>query len=64
MMRFVENMLEEVACLGTTDATIGENTVSFKTPYRVPILRLSKSTASNWAASRKTKCVKREIYQS
>jgi lysyl-tRNA synthetase class 2 len=41
MMRFVENMLEEVAMAvnGTTDATIGENTVSFKAPYaRVPIL--------------------------
>ena len=41
MMRFVENMLEEVAMAvnGTTDATIGENTVSFKALYpRVPIL--------------------------
>ncbi len=45
MMRFVENMLEEVAMAlnGTTDATIGENTVSFKTPYaRVPILQAIK----------------------
>ena len=45
MMRFVENMLEEVAIAlnGTTDATIGENTVSFKTPYaRVPILQAIK----------------------
>ncbi|HCP40285.1 MAG TPA: lysine--tRNA ligase [Cryomorphaceae bacterium] len=45
MMRFVENMLEEVAIAvnGTTDATIGENTVSFKTPYtRVPILEAIK----------------------
>ena len=45
MMRFVENMLEEVAMVvnGTTDATIGENTVSFKTPYaRVPILEAIK----------------------
>ena len=45
MMRFVENMLEEVAMAlnGTTDATIGKNTVSFKTPYaRVPILQAIK----------------------
>mgnify|MGYP001290861024 CR=1 FL=1 len=45
MMRFVENMLEEVAMAvnGTTDATIGENTVSFKAPYaRVPILEAIK----------------------
>jgi len=45
MMRFVENMLEEVATAvnGTTDATIGENTVSFKAPYaRVPILEAIK----------------------
>lgn len=45
MMRFVENMLEEVAMAlnGTTDATIGENAVSFKTPYaRVPILQAIK----------------------
>ena len=45
MMRFVENMLEEVAMAvnGTTDATIGVNTVSFKAPYaRVPILEAIK----------------------
>ncbi|MGB1089408.1 MAG: lysine--tRNA ligase [Schleiferiaceae bacterium] len=45
MMRFVENMLEEVATAvnGTTDATIGANTVSFKAPYaRVPILEAIK----------------------
>ena len=45
MMRFVENMLEEVAMAvnGNTDATIGENTVSFKAPYpRVPILEAIK----------------------
>ena len=45
MMRFVENMLEEVAMAvnGTTDATIGGNTVSFKAPYaRVPILEAIK----------------------
>ncbi|MDE6341985.1 MAG: lysine--tRNA ligase, partial [Muribaculaceae bacterium] len=36
MMRFVENMLEKI-CLdvnGTTDVNIGENTVSFKAPFR------------------------------
>lgn len=41
MMRFVENLLEDVALAvnGTTDAQIGPNTVSFKAPYaRVPIL--------------------------
>lgn len=41
MMRFVENLLEDVALAvnGTTDAVIGANTVSFKAPYaRVPIL--------------------------
>ena len=41
MMRFVENLLEDVALAvnGTTDAIIGANTVSFKAPYaRVPIL--------------------------
>ena len=41
MMKFVENMLDKVATAvnGTTDATIGANTVSFKAPYaRVPIL--------------------------
>jgi len=46
MMRFVENMLEEVATAvnGTTDATIGANTVSFKAPYaRVPILEAIKT---------------------
>ena len=45
MMRFVENMLEKVATAvnGTTDATIGENIVSFKAPYaRVPILEAIK----------------------
>ena len=45
MMKFVENMLEKVATAvnGTTDATIGENTVSFKAPYaRVPILEAIK----------------------
>ncbi len=36
MMKFVENMLEEVATAvnGTTDATIGENTVSFQSAVR------------------------------
>ena len=41
MMRFVENLLEDVALAvnATTDAVIGANTVSFKAPYaRVPIL--------------------------
>lgn len=41
MMKFVENMLEEVAKAvnGTTDAAIGSNSLSFKAPYaRVPIL--------------------------
>ena len=36
MMRFVENMLEKI-CLdvnGTTDVKIGDNTVSFKAPFR------------------------------
>lgn len=45
MMKFVENMLEEVATAvnGTTDATIGSNSVSFKAPYaRVPILEAIK----------------------
>ena len=45
MMKFVENMLEKVATAvnGTTDATIGENIVSFKAPYaRVPILEAIK----------------------
>ena len=45
MMKFVENMLEEVAVAvnGTADATIGENQVSFKAPYaRVPILEAIK----------------------
>ena len=46
MMKFVENMLEQVATAvnGTTDATIGNNTVSFKAPYaRVPILEAIKT---------------------
>lgn len=45
MMKFVENMLEEVAKAvnGTTDAAIGSNSVSFKAPYaRVPILEAIK----------------------
>ena len=45
MMKFVENMLQEVATAvnGTTDATIGSNSVSFKAPYaRVPILEAIK----------------------
>lgn len=45
MMKFVEKMLEEVATAvnGTTDATIGSNSVSFKAPYaRVPILEAIK----------------------
>ena len=45
MMKFVESMLEEVATAvnGTTDATIGSNSVSFKAPYaRVPILEAIK----------------------
>jgi len=46
MMKFVEIMLEQVATAvnGTTDATIGNNTVSFKAPYaRVPILEAIKT---------------------
>lgn len=46
MMRFVENMLEEVATAvnGTTEAKIGQNTVNFKAPYaRVPILEAIKT---------------------
>jgi lysyl-tRNA synthetase class 2 len=46
MMKFVENMLEEVATAvnGTTEATIGSNTVNFKAPYaRVPILEAIKT---------------------
>lgn len=45
MMEFTEQMLEHVsiAANGTTDATIGENQVSFKAPYpRVPILSAIK----------------------
>ena len=45
MMRFVENMLEEVAKAvnGTTKAVIGEKSVDFKAPYaRVPILEAIK----------------------
>ena len=45
MMRFVENMLEEVAKAvnGTTKAVIGEKSVDFKAPYaRVPILESIK----------------------
>lgn len=45
MMKFVENMLEEVATAvnGATDATIGSNSVSFKAPFaRVPILEAIK----------------------
>ncbi|MGB1185220.1 MAG: amino acid--tRNA ligase-related protein, partial [Schleiferiaceae bacterium] len=45
MMRFVENMLEEVAKAvnGTTQAVIGDKSVDFKAPYaRVPILEAIK----------------------
>ena len=45
MMRFVENMLEEVAKAvnGTTQAFIGDKSVDFKAPYaRVPILEAIK----------------------
>ncbi len=45
MMRFVENMLEEVAKAvnGTTQAVIGDKFVDFKAPYaRVPILEAIK----------------------
>ena len=45
MMRFVENMLEDVAKAvnGTTQAVIGDKSVDFKAPYaRVPILEAIK----------------------
>ena len=46
MMDFTEKMLEDVAVAvnGTTEATIGSNTVNFKAPYaRVPILEAIKT---------------------
>ena len=48
MMEFVEKMLEKISLKvnGTTDVTIGENTVSFKPPYRrLPILEAIRQYA-------------------
>ena len=48
MMKFVEKMLEKISLKvnGTTEVTIGENTVNFKPPYRrLPILEAIKQYA-------------------
>ena len=48
MMEFVEKMLEKISLKvnGTTDVTIGDNTVSFKPPYRrLPILEAIRQYA-------------------